>query len=296
MGVAYQRGMLLYHQHRYTLVADEFRKELSQAPNSALAMSMLALSLKQDGKMEEAIQQAQAAIAADPERAFCHYALACILVGRAPRFGRMRSFRLFGRIAGISKYRRGLRKAKLPALEAIRLDPVNPEYSALMSAIELDLRQFRKALVWADKGLAASATHVRCANLRARALLKLDRIEDARQTVEGALALDPESALTHATSGWTHLKSGEPEKAIEHFTQSARLDPNDVNVHRGLSLARNRRLRRASLAAGVILLLTRIFATSSLDAASRVLALCLILFCYIFWIVRKKVRNRKESD
>jgi len=81
VGYAYQRGMLLYNQKRYAMAADEFRKELAQNPNSALSMAMLALSLVYDRKPNEALTSAQAAIAADPERAFVHYALASVVIG-----------------------------------------------------------------------------------------------------------------------------------------------------------------------------------------------------------------------
>ena len=89
MGIAYERGNLLYGQKRYAMAADEFRKELATDPNNASAMSMLALSLVFDGKREQGLEQARAAVTADPERAFCHYALACATVGMAPKFSQL---------------------------------------------------------------------------------------------------------------------------------------------------------------------------------------------------------------
>src|SRR5579862_8027442 len=119
MGVAYQRGVLLYKQKRYAMAADEFRKDLSETPSSSLAMSMLALSLTYDDKKDSAIPIAESAIAADPERAFCHYALACTIIGRTPDWVVTGFFFRGVRLKyAIARYRRGLRKSKKPLLEA----------------------------------------------------------------------------------------------------------------------------------------------------------------------------------
>jgi tetratricopeptide (TPR) repeat protein len=238
MGIAYERGNLLYGQKRYAMAADEFRKELATDPNNASAMSMLALSLVFDGKREQGLEQARAAVTADPERAFCHYALACATVGMAPKFSQLAYIgvlSLFTRARWARfGYRRRAKKAKVPAMEAIRLSPGNPDFVALMSALELDLGRPRAALRWAGQGLAAQADHVRCANLRAKALSRLGRHAEAKETVKAALALNPDSAQSHATSGWTFLEANEPEKAQEHFEQSVRLNPTDERAIYGL--------------------------------------------------------------
>lgn len=234
MGIDYQRGSLLYGQKRYALATTEFRKELAQNPDNSSAMSMLALSLNYDHKPKEALEQAQAAVAADPERGFVHYALACITMGTPWQWSK---FYFFNRLRLVS-YRRRLRRARRFGLEAVRLDPYNVVFLAFMSAIELDLRRPKKSLDWAEKGLAVRANDVRCTNLRARALAKLGRREEARQTFKGALALDPDSAATRYQGGWTHLHVGDADQAVEHFQESVRLDPNNSSAHRGLRAAK----------------------------------------------------------
>jgi tetratricopeptide (TPR) repeat protein len=238
VGIAYQRGMLLYNQHRYSLAADEFRKELAQNSNGGLAMGMLALCLCYDRKPAESLAQAEAAIAADPERGFVHYVLACVIVGPKARGPNLRAIRTFWLIGRRFSYHRRLVKARKHAMEAIRLEPRNAEFLALMSAIALDLKLPKQSLEWADKALAVRANHVRSTNLRARALAKLGRRDEARQTFQGALALDPDSAVTHSHGGWTHLHIGDANQAVEHFQQSVRLNPDEPSAHQGLRLAR----------------------------------------------------------
>jgi tetratricopeptide (TPR) repeat protein len=235
-GMAYQRGSILYRQGRYRMAAEEFLKELSAAPGNVTARSMLALSHVYDGKRPEALVEAQEAVAAGPENAFAHYALACVLVGKVPiklSFGT----RLKGATPA-EEYQSRLKKAKTPAMEAVRLAPFNPDFLALMAAIELDQGKCTAALEWADRGLQASPDHIRCTNLRARVLTKMGRLEEATQTAAGALAIDPEHAPSHTTQGWAMLHSGEPEKALEHFTEAMRLNPEDAYTKRGFSKAR----------------------------------------------------------
>jgi tetratricopeptide (TPR) repeat protein len=254
-GIAYQRGRLLYDQKRYAMAADEFRKELSATPNSGVALGMLALSLMNLGKDEEALEAAKAAVAADPRNGFCHYVLSCVIIGRPTMWRRARSFRLFDVSIPRMKYIRRLLKAVAPAMEAIRLNPFNADFLALMSAIEFDLQHYRVALDWADRGLAANPRHIRSANLRAKALSALRRFAEARSTLDNALNLDPNNAATHATTGWMMLKQGKNKDAARHFTESLRVNPLDENAKTGLDAARqfvNKRSVRFAVIIGVI--------------------------------------------
>ncbi len=58
------------------------------------------------------------------------------------------------------------------------------------------------------------------------ALVKLGRRAEAGATIDTALRRDPEDALTHANQGWTLLHQGQPQKAMEHFREALRLEPN----------------------------------------------------------------------
>jgi tetratricopeptide (TPR) repeat protein len=57
------------------------------------------------------------------------------------------------------------------------------------------------------------------------ALVKLGRKKEAGATIEAALAKDPDNAVTHANQGWALLERGDHRKALEHFREALRLDP-----------------------------------------------------------------------
>ena len=57
------------------------------------------------------------------------------------------------------------------------------------------------------------------------ALVQLGRKDEAAATLGSALADDPENALTHANQGWALLHRGDHARALEHFREALRIDP-----------------------------------------------------------------------
>lgn len=282
--------MVLYHQKRYAQAADEFRKELAQVPNSSLAMAMLSLSLHLDRKRDEAIEVANAAIAADPNRALAHYALACAIIGPSRAWKKIN-------LVWRTVYRSRLKKAIPCTMEAIRLNSHNADHLSMMAGIKYDMHRPREALEWTEKALAVDPNHIQSLNLRARSLARLGRSIEARQASQAALALNPESATTHAHGGWMHLQSGDPKKAVEHFQESVRLDPNNPATHRGLEAARRsaRLGKKIGIPVGITIVLVnlvRILLTNDYPTGSNhafmvfvfmmlVLSLAIVLFRYV---------------
>ena len=56
-------------------------------------------------------------------------------------------------------------------------------------------------------------------------MVKLGRRGEAGAASTRQLSRDPEDAYSHANQGWTLLHRGDPRKALEHFRESLRLDP-----------------------------------------------------------------------
>ncbi len=197
-----ERIDLLLHQSRFDLAETECRRALGADPNSAWATALLALSLSGQKKHKEATKAAQSAIALEPDWGFAHYTLASILDDRDR-----------------------LDEAKAAIAEAIRLDPEDPDYFALLAGLHTQRQQWTDGLKAAERGLALDAEHVQSANIRAMCLVKLGRKTEADAAIAAALAREPENAVTHANRGWTLLESGDHQKAMVHFHEALRLDP-----------------------------------------------------------------------
>ena len=211
MSPHFQRALLLYHQERHDLAIAELQQALAEEPHNARAHAILALCLLKKDQLDAATQEAQQAIALAPDEAFSYHVFSEIL-----------------------KQRNRLPEAKTAISEAIRLNPSDSDYYSQLAAIELLQRDWNAALVAADHGLQVDPEHVACTNLRVQALTKLGRRTDADAAVETALLRDPDNPYTHANRGWTLLEQGNPAKAMEHFREALRLNPNMAWARQGI--------------------------------------------------------------
>ena len=199
----HDRALLLFQQRRYPDAERELRAALAQDPDDPRLHALLALCLSQQNRLTDASAEADQAVGLGPDMPFTHYVRGTILHDR-----------------------HRLDEAEPAARQAIALDPNNPEFRWLLGAILFDRRNWAGALETADAGLAADAEHAGCVNLRAMALVKLGRKVEAGAAIDDALARDPDNPATHANRGWTLLHQGEHRRALDHFREALRLDPN----------------------------------------------------------------------
>jgi Flp pilus assembly protein TadD len=196
------RAQILQQQRRHADAANELRQALTGDPHDAVAHAMLAVSLLELDQLKEATAEAQHAVGLAPDEPFAHYALAFVL------------------------FKRGwLDEARNAAAEAVRLESFNPNHFALLSAIEMERRNWPAALEHAEDALEIDPDHDWATNLRAMALVKLGRRDEAELAMGDALARDPENAYSHANQGWTLLHRGDHKAARVHFREALRLDP-----------------------------------------------------------------------
>ena len=66
MSTAFQRGIVLFNQDRYDLADREFRQELAESPDNALAHAFLSLCLRNRTARTKALREADEAIRLDP--------------------------------------------------------------------------------------------------------------------------------------------------------------------------------------------------------------------------------------
>ena len=225
-----ERAQLLYQQARYDLAEKEIRHALSLNPEHAYSHALLALTLMHRKRLKEATTEAQQAIHVAPDYAFAHYALAKVWYNR-----------------------NRAKESRVAIEEAIRLDVENPDYRFLLGAIHYDEQRWKEALQAAEEGLQFDAEHGSCANLRAMTLVKLGRRVDAGETINAALARNPENEATHANLGWALLHEGKAAEALGHFKESLRLNPNFEWARQGIVEALKARNRMyATMLRGVL--------------------------------------------
>jgi len=202
MDPSYQRALLLHQQRRYEDAERELKQVLSGDPHNAEAHAMLGLCMAHRNAYVEASAEADAAVGLAPDLPFAHYAKAAVLLQR-------------------DRYD----EAAAAIHEALRLNSFSADYYEMQGRIRFAQRRWRDTLESAENGLAIEADHAGCSNLRAMALTKLGRNEEAGAALGESLSRDPHNAVTHANQGWTYLHQGEHKKALEHFREALRIDP-----------------------------------------------------------------------
>lgn len=118
--------------------------------------------------------------------------------------------------------------------QAIALDPYDADYFAFSANIKLARKKYNEALELADQALEIDPENLLGLNTRSTALNKLNRSQESFATIEGALRGDPNNAYTHANYGWGLLEKGDHKKALEHFKESLKSNPNYTYAQAGM--------------------------------------------------------------
>lgn len=205
------RAQLLLAQSRPADAEREIMLALAHRPDDVSALAILALSRSEQQKGPEALTAAETAIGLAPDNAYLHF------------------------VHALTLHRLDRETDALRAItEAQRLDPQDPDIFALRASIDLARRNWPAALDAAEQALALNPEHIDAANLRAMALVRLGRKEEATATVDFALHRAPENALSHANQGWNCLHRNDPRRAQEHFREALRLQPDLEYARNGM--------------------------------------------------------------
>jgi tetratricopeptide (TPR) repeat protein len=209
-----QRAVLLLQQHKFKEAETILNGLFAQDPtNTDVIGLMCEVKIFQD-KFNQAMALINNAIGLDPASAHLFHKRARIFIQQV-------------------KYDAAEKDLK----QAISLDPYDTDYFALLSLLKIQRKQFTEALQLADKALELNAENIQALNARSTALLKLNRKEESFSTIEGALREDPDNAYTHANYGWGLLEKGSNKKALHHFSEALRKNPNLELAQRGMAEA-----------------------------------------------------------
>ena len=211
MSAHLQRAHVLLAQSRPADAERELLPALASAPDSAEVHALLAICRIRLERAAEALPCATTAIGLAPAWAFTHYVHALVL----------RDLKKF--------------KAALDAVaEAIRIDSHDADHFTLQASIHLQRDDWTAALASADEALRLNPEDNTAANLRAMALVRLGRKDEAVHTVSQNLSRDPNDAFSHANQGWNALHRNDPLRAQEHFREALRLDASLDYARQGL--------------------------------------------------------------
>lgn len=198
----YERAELLLSQGRLQDAEKEVKKHLSEYPEHAYGIALLAQIYLRAKQYDEAQKTIEDAIRINAYEGFFFYIKAIVLINKDKD-----------------------KEAEDFIALAVNINPAEAEYFAVWSDIKLFQKKYTEALEKADEGLRRDPANVHCLNAKSAAHVKLNQKHDAFSTIEGALNEDPDNAFTHANYGWGLLEKREHEKALVHFREALRLNP-----------------------------------------------------------------------
>lgn len=212
MSNALQRGWLLYRNHRYPEAQVEAVRALSAEPQSPHPHMLLAYCLQKQKKSKDALAEARQAISLSPDESLPYYVLGCIINSLV--------------IDGILKPKPFLQSSREAILQAISIEPENPDYLVELARIEFIQERWRESANLARRALAIEPGHTDCLNIHSLCMLKLGNFTEAEHDSSTALAHSAQTSLYHANRADLLLHIGKYDQALEHASEAMRLDPN----------------------------------------------------------------------
>jgi len=197
-----QAAWQLLQLHRPALALELADRLLARNPFNIQALGVRTEALGALQRLPEAISTARHAVAIAPQNAYTHAALAWV-------YGRQGN--LWAAVDTIQ--------------EALRLNPVNADYYALLAQLQYLLRRPDETVTSANSGLAINARHPDCLLWRALAEEQLNEPTAADLHFQQLLRLAPNNASAHAHRGKQLLRRSELVQAAAHLAAALRLAP-----------------------------------------------------------------------
>ncbi|MET0544880.1 MAG: sulfotransferase [Caulobacterales bacterium] len=122
------------------------------------------------------------------------------------------------------------RAAHALCLEALKIDPTSARAYFLLGALSADHANPAKAAELFDKAIALDPSRPEPWAHRARALLALNRHDDALKSAEAAAAGDPRDALTLDTIGVVLSRTGQHARAVPFFERAIEAGASSANI------------------------------------------------------------------
>jgi tetratricopeptide (TPR) repeat protein len=206
-----ERANQLIQLKRFPEAEKELKQVLTINPNSAQALALLSICQAEQGNLQEAKNFIRQAIGQQPDNDFFLY------------------------LQAFFQYKEDeLKEAEKSIRNAIAFEPHNAEYFGLAALIKISQKEWQLALDNANQGLSVDPDNLTCLNARSTAFFKMDRKEEAYATIQEALSKDPENEVTHTNIGWGLLERGDHKKALEHFREALKINPEFTYAKAGL--------------------------------------------------------------
>ena len=218
---------------------------LKQQPGSAKALALRGRFRLDAGKIDEALEDLQAAVIADTKYEAGHFWLAQALLQR-----------------------RRASEARTALVEVLRLDPVFVPAQVELSRVYLAEREYEKALDMALQAVRDGPSHLEARLALVRAYLGAGQTENAAKELRPVAAQLPKDSRVQTLEGQIRLARRDPRAAEQRFAAALVAEPSSYAALSGLVASR----LAAGNVAGALAVADAAVAKAPTDAKSLVLA------------------------
>ena len=186
---------------------------VARVPSRGPALVIKARWLTTENRLDEALEVAKAAVAADPEAATAHYALGVV-----------------------HDRRRDVAEAAKSYNEVLRLNPRATAAQVALSRLSLASGAGTAALRYAEDANLAAPTNVAARVALAKSLLAAGDLARAETEIDVLLKGAPNASATHALNGSLQAARNDVVAARHSFERALQLMPGSVDALTGLTL------------------------------------------------------------
>lgn len=197
-----KRAEVLIDQERYELAQKELYKILAEEPQHVDAIANLIRSLTGATKYVEAKEWLHKLLSLVADRAYFYYLAAFVEV-------RLKEFD----------------EAEKHIRTAIELEPDWAMHFEVLSRVYQHRGNYEDGLFYANEGLHIDPDHIDCLDARLFSLAMLGYKEEAWETINHALSLEPENPYLRRDIGVALMHLGEYDAAEVHLQETLRIEP-----------------------------------------------------------------------
>jgi tetratricopeptide (TPR) repeat protein len=205
-----ERADALFEQERWEMALEEYLKYLAEYAEDSHALCMAARCYLQMEVYGKASEYAALAISADPTHGYAFY---------------IQSYIFFAR----NLYE----ESKRAIQEALELEPLNPDFHVQVARLKSNASDWLGVLDAADAALQEVPHHADAQIMKASALVRLRKADQAAIVLEAVLENDPENDYALTELGFLYLHEGQWEPAMETFQQALHIDPESEGARAG---------------------------------------------------------------
>jgi len=186
---------------------------LARVPNNSSVLATKARWLTAEGKLDEALERAKAAVAADQQSASAHFALAAVYDRRLDVTNAITSYN-----------------------EVLRLNPRAVAAQVELSRLSLSTGDRKGAVEFAERARQAEPSSLEARVALARSLIAAGNLTRAQTEVAALLQAAPNAAVVHAVHGMLLASQKNPGAARTAFDRSLQLSPGFLEALGGLTV------------------------------------------------------------